>query len=131
QRAYLKIGDRNIIREFCTFNRGTQEETATTVGNDNLFMAYVHIGHDVVVGNNCTIANSTNFAGHVKIGDRVGIGGGTQIQQFVSLGRGAYIGGATALDRDIPSFCTAIGNRAHFKPALLSGAVYFKIIRER
>jgi UDP-N-acetylglucosamine acyltransferase len=78
-------------------------------------MAYVHVGHDVVLGNNCTIANSTNFAGHVKIGDRVGIGGGTQIQQFISLGRGAYIGGAAAIDRDIPSFCTAMGNRAHLK----------------
>lgn len=78
-------------------------------------MAYVHAGHDVVIGNNCTFANSTNFAGHVKIGDRVIIGGGTQISQFVTLGRGAYIGGASAIDRDIPVFCTAMGNRVYLK----------------
>ncbi len=110
------IGNNNTFREYCSVHRGTLKENhVTTIGDNSLFMAYVHIGHDVVMGNNCTIANSTNFAGHVRIGDRVGIGGGTQIQQWVSLGRGAYIGGASALDRDIPSFCTAIGNRAHLK----------------
>ena len=110
------IGNNNTFREYCSVHRGTLKENhITTIGDNNLFMAYVHIGHDVVMGNYCTIANSTNFAGHVRIGDRVGIGGGTNIQQWVSLGRGAYIGGATALDRDIPSFCTAIGNRAHLK----------------
>lgn len=110
------IGNNNTFREFVSIHRGTlKENQITKIGDNCLFMAYVHAGHDVVVGNNCTIANSTNFAGHVKIGDRVIIGGGTQIQQFVTLGRGAYIGGATAIDRDIPIFCTAIGNRAHLK----------------
>lgn len=110
------IGKNNTFREYCSVHRGTLKENhVTTIGDNSLFMAYVHLGHDVIVGNNCTIANSTNFAGHVKVGDRVIIGGGTQIQQFVTLGRGSYIGGATALDRDIPSFCTAIGNRAHLK----------------
>ena len=110
------IGNNNTFREYCSVHRGTLKENhITTIGDNNLFMAYVHIGHDVLMGNHCTIANSTNFAGHVRVGDRVGIGGGTNIQQWVSLGRGAYIGGATALDRDIPSFCTAIGNRAHLK----------------
>ena len=110
------IGSNNTFREYCSIHRGTlKENLVTQIGDNCLFMAYVHAGHDVVVGNNCTIANSTNFAGHVKIGDRVIIGGGTQIQQFVKLGRGAYIGGASALDRDIPSFCTAMGNRAYLK----------------
>jgi UDP-N-acetylglucosamine acyltransferase len=110
------IGNNNTFREYCSIHRGTMKENQITkVGDNCLFMAYVHAGHDVLVGNNCTIANSTNFAGHVKIGDRVIIGGGTQIQQFVSLGRGSYIGGASALDRDIPSFCTAMGNRAYLK----------------
>lgn len=110
------IGNNNTFREYCSVHRGTlKEDHITKIGDNSLFMAYVHIGHDVVIGNNCTIANSTNFAGHVKIGDRVGIGGGTQIQQWVSLGRGAYIGGGSALDRDIPMFCTAVGNRAHLK----------------
>lgn len=110
------IGNKNIFREYCSVHRGTlKENQITKIGDNSLFMAYVHVGHDVLIGNNCTIANSTNFAGHVKVGDRVIIGGGTQIQQFVNLGRGAYIGGASALDRDIPSFCTAVGNRAYLK----------------
>lgn len=110
------IGNNNTFREYCSVHRGTLKENhITTIGDNSLFMAYVHIGHDVVMGNNCTIANSTNFAGHVRVGDRVGIGGGSQVQQWVSLGRGAYIGGASAVDRDIPTFCTAIGNRAHLK----------------
>lgn len=110
------IGNNNTFREYVSVHRGTLKENhITQIGDNCLLMAYVHIGHDVLMGNNCTIANSTNFAGHVKVGDRVIIGGGSQVQQFVSLGRGSYIGGATALDRDIPSFCTAIGNRAHLK----------------
>ena len=110
------IGNNNTFREYVSVHRGTlKENLITQIGDNCLLMAYVHVGHDVVMGNNCTIANSTNFAGHVKIGDRVIIGGGSQVQQFVSLGRGSYIGGASALDRDIPSFCTAIGNRAHLK----------------
>lgn len=110
------IGNNNTFREYVSIHRGTlKENLVTTIGNNCLFMAYVHAGHDVVVGNNCVIANSTNFAGHVKIGDRVIIGGGTQISQFVTLGRGAYIGGASAIDRDIPVFCTAMGNRVYLK----------------
>ncbi len=110
------IGNNNTFREYVSIHRGTlKENLVTTIGNNCLLMAYVHIGHDVVLGNNCTIANSTNFAGHVKVGERVIIGGGTQVQQFITLGRGAYIGGAAAIDRDIPLFCTAMGNRAHLK----------------
>jgi len=110
------IGNNNTFREYCSIHRGTlKENQITQIGDNCLFMAYVHVGHDVGIGSNCTIANSTNFAGHVKVGDRVIIGGGTQIQQFCSLGRGAYIGGASAIDRDIPLFCTAMGNRAHLK----------------
>ncbi len=110
------IGNNNTLREYVSIHRGTTKENLfTQIGNNCFLMAYVHVGHDVIVGNNCTIANSTNFAGHVKIGDRVGIGGGTQISQFVTVGRGAYIGGATAIDRDIPVFCTAMGNRVYLK----------------
>jgi UDP-N-acetylglucosamine acyltransferase len=84
-------------------------------------MAYVHLGHDVTVGGNCVFANSTNLAGHVHVGDRVIIGGGTNISQFVTLGRGAYIGGASAIDRDIPIFCTAYGNRVKLKGVNIIG----------
>lgn len=110
------IGNNNTFREYVSIHRGTlKENQITKIGDNSLFMAYVHAGHDVVIGNNCVIANSTNFAGHVKIGDRVIIGGGTNISQFVTLGRGAYIGGASAIDRDIPVFCTAMGNRVFLK----------------
>lgn len=110
------IGTKNIFREYVSVHRGTMKEhMITQVGDENMLMAYVHIGHDVVMGNKCIVANSTNFAGHVKIADRVIIGGGTNVSQFVSLGRGAYIGGASGIDRDIPMFCTAYGNRVRLR----------------
>jgi UDP-N-acetylglucosamine acyltransferase len=110
------IGKDNIFREYVSIHRGTAKDRAkTTIGDKSLFMSYVHLGHDVDFGSNCIVANSTNFAGHVKVGDKVIIGGGCNISQFVSLGTGAYLGGASAIDRDIPSFCTAYGNRVRLK----------------
>lgn len=110
------IGDDNIFREYVSIHRGTAKDRGkTTIGNKSLFMSYVHLGHDVDFGSNCVIANSTNFAGHVKVGDKVIIGGGCNISQFVSLGTGSYLGGASAIDRDIPTFCTAYGNRVRLK----------------
>ena len=110
------IGDNNVFREFVTIHRGTQKDRQeTTVGSNCMLMAFVHLGHDVVLGDSCVIANTTNFAGHVKCGERVIIGGGSNISQFCTIGRGAYIGGASAIDRDIPLFCTAYGNRAKLK----------------
>lgn len=110
------IGESNIFREYVSIHRGTmKEQGVTTIGGHSLFMAHVHLGHDVVFGNHCVLANSVNLAGHVRVGDRCIIGGGTNVSQFVSLGRGSYIGGASAIDRDIPLFCTAYGNRARLK----------------
>lgn len=110
------IGEGNIFREYVSIHRGTMKDAKLTqIGDYSLFMAYVHLGHDVKFGSHCVVANSTNFAGHVKVGDRVILGGGCQVSQFVNLGRGAYIGGATAIDRDIPIFCTAYGNRVKLK----------------
>ncbi|TNE98228.1 MAG: acyl-ACP--UDP-N-acetylglucosamine O-acyltransferase [Deltaproteobacteria bacterium] len=112
----VEIGDNNIFREFVSIHRGTlKDREVTTIGSNVMFMAYVHVGHDAVIGSNVIVANSTNFAGHVKVGDKVIIGGGTNVSQFVTLGRGSYIGGASAIDRDIPLFCTAYGNRAKLK----------------
>jgi len=112
----VEIGDNNIFREYVSIHRGTmKDQKVTIIKNDCLLMAHAHIGHDVVLGNRCVIVNSVNFAGHVKVGDRTIIGGGTNISQFVSIGRGAYLGGASAIDRDIPPFCTAYGNRARLK----------------
>jgi UDP-N-acetylglucosamine acyltransferase len=110
------IGDGNTFREYVSVHRGTlKQDQKTVIGNNSLYMAYCHIAHDCVVANNVTFANSVQLAGHVNIGDRVIIGGNTGISQFVSLGRGAYIGGGSAIDRDIPNFCTAYGNRVRLK----------------
>lgn len=110
------IGSGNLFREYVSIHRGTlKEDQKTEIGDRNMFMAHVHLGHDVRVGNDCVFANSVNLAGHVKIGDKVVLGGGCQISQFVSLGRGAYLGGASAVDRDIPIFCTGYGNRVRLK----------------
>ena len=110
------IGDNNTFRESVTVHRATtKEEYKTVIGSNGLFMAYAHIAHDCRIGDKVTLVNSCNLAGHVKLGDRVIIGGSSSISQFVTLGRGAYIGGASALDRDIPPFCTAYGNRIKLK----------------
>ncbi len=112
----VKIGDRNIFREYVSVHRGTlKQDGITIIGNDNLLMAHTHVGHDCNIGSNCIIVNSANIAGHVVIKDRVILSGASAVSQFVTIGRGAYIGGSTTIDRDIPSFCTAIGNRVKIK----------------
>ena len=78
-------------------------------------MAHSHAGHDVSVGDGCVIVNSVNLAGHVKVGDKCIVGGGSSVSQFVTLGRGSYIGGASGVDKDIPPFCAAYGNRVRLK----------------
>lgn len=110
------IGDNNVFREYISVHRGTtKQDNKTVIGSNSFYMAYCHIAHDCVLGNNITFANSVGLAGHVNIGDRVIIGGNTGITQFVTLGKGAYIGGGSAIDRDIPNFCTAYGNRVRLK----------------
>ena len=118
----LIIGDGNIFHENITLNRGTlKEEGVTRIGSHSLLMAYVHVGHDCVLGDNLTIANSCNLAGHVHVENGVIIGGGTAVQQFVNLRQGCYIGGATAVNKDIPSFCTGYGNRVVLKGVNIIG----------
>ena len=118
----LIIGDNNTIREFTLFNPGTKGGGGKTiVGNDNLFMGYVHLGHDVIIGNHCILANAVTLAGHVELGNHVVIGGMTPIHQFVHIGDYAMIGGASALAQDIPPFCMAEGNRASLRGLNLTG----------
>ncbi len=118
----LIIGDGNTIREFTLFNPGTKGGGAKTiVGNNNLFMGYVHLGHDVIIGNNCILANAATLAGHVELGDNVVIGGMTPIHQFVKIGDFAMVGGASALSQDIPPYCMAEGNRANIRGLNLTG----------
>jgi len=109
----LEIGDRNTIREFCTFNLGTvQQEGVTRVGDDNWIMAYVHIAHDVSVGNRTILANNATLAGHVSVGDWAIIGGLTGVHQFVKIGAHPMIGFATAVSQDVPPFMLIDGNPA-------------------
>ena len=110
------IGDQNIFREYVSIHRATLKgKRITRLGNRNFLMAYTHVGHDVVMGDDCIVANSTNFGGHVRIGNNVILGGGCNIAQFVTLGKGCYLGGGSAIDKDIPPFCTAYGNRVRLK----------------
>jgi UDP-N-acetylglucosamine acyltransferase len=107
----LEIGDRNTIREFCTFNRGTAQDAGVTrVGNDNWVMAYVHVAHDVQVGNQTILANNATLAGHVHVGDWVIVGGLTGVHQFCRLGAHAMLGFQSHVSQDVPPFMTVSGN---------------------
>jgi len=107
----LTIGDRNTIREFCTFNCGTvQDAGVTRVGDDNWIMAYVHIAHDCQVRSHTILANNATLAGHVHLGDWVFIGGLTGVHQFVKIGAHAMAGFASAVSQDVPPFMTVDGN---------------------
>jgi len=109
----LIIGDRNTIREFCTINRGTlQDRGVTTLGHDNWIMAYVHVAHDCDVGNQIILANGTTLGGHVRIEDYAVLGGFTLVHQFCRIGAYSFCGGGTALNRDLPPYVMASGDRA-------------------
>ena len=107
----LHIGDRNTIREFCTFNLGTAQDAAVTrMGDDNWVMAYVHIAHDAQVGNQTTLANNATLAGHVHVGDWVTVGGLSGVHQFVKIGAHAFVGFSSAVTQDVPPYMMVDGN---------------------
>ena len=107
----LEIGDRNTIREFCTFNRGTVQDSGTTrVGDDNWVMAYVHVAHDVQLGSHTILANNATLAGHVQIGDWVIVGGLTGVHQFCKIGAHAMTGFQSRIAQDVPPFMMVEGN---------------------
>ncbi|HYC09927.1 MAG TPA: acyl-ACP--UDP-N-acetylglucosamine O-acyltransferase [Steroidobacteraceae bacterium] len=109
----LTIGDRNIFRESCTVNRGTaHDKGATHIGNDNLFMAYSHVAHDCVIGNNTVFANCVALGGHVEVGDWAILGGLTAVHQFTKIGAHAFLGGGSILSRDVPPYVMIAGNPA-------------------
>lgn len=113
ERTRLEIGDRNTIREFCTFNTGTaQDRGLTSVGNDNWIMAYVHIAHDCEVGHHTIFANNAQLAGHVHVGDWAILGGFTVVHQFVRIGAHSLTAMGTILLQDLPPYVTAGGNPA-------------------
>ena len=113
----LIIGDRNVIRECCTFNTGTTQDLGKTIlGDDNWIMAYVHLAHDCVVGNNTIFANNATLAGHVTIENDVILGGFTLVHQFCHIGEHAFTGMGAAITKDLLPYMVAAGT-----PTALSG----------
>ena len=110
QESNLVIGDDNLIREFCTINRGTEKEKSITrVGSNNMLMAYVHIAHDCEIGNHIIMSNNASLAGHVKVHDWAILGGFTLVKQFCMIGIHTYIGMGCQVNKDIPAYMVASG----------------------
>lgn len=110
---FLNIGENNVIREYVTINPGTVEGgSKTVVGSNNLIMAYAHIAHDCIIGNNCVMANAATLGGHVTLEDNAMVGGLSAVHQFVRLGRLAIIGGCSKVVQDVPPFSTCDGHPA-------------------
>jgi UDP-N-acetylglucosamine acyltransferase len=111
--SLLEIGDRNTIREFSTINRGTEDGGGITrLGNDNWLMAYIHIAHDSLIGNNTTFANGASLAGHVTVDDHAILGGFTLVHQYCAIGENAFCGMGSAISKDIPPYVMVSGNPA-------------------
>lgn len=106
----LVVGDRTVVREYATLNRGTRAAGRTVVGADCLLMAYSHIAHDCVIGDHVILANSVNMGGHVEIGDWAIVGGLTAIHQFARIGAHAFVGGAARVAKDVAPYVRAAGN---------------------
>jgi UDP-N-acetylglucosamine acyltransferase len=118
----LDIGDRNTIREFCTFNLGTAQDVGVTrLGDDNWMMAYTHLAHDCQVGNKTIFANNAQIAGHVEVGDWAILGAYTNVHQFVKIGPHAMTGMGTSLLQDVPPFAMISGNPAEARSFNLEG----------
>lgn len=108
--TYLEIGDNNTIREFCTINRGSVQDNAITkLGNNNLLMAYVHIAHDCIVGNNVVFSNNASLAGHVRIDDHVVLGGFAGVFQFCRVGAHSFIATNSVVIKDVPPYVKVSG----------------------
>ena len=111
-RSYAIIGDRNVFREYVSISRATAEEAATIIGNDNLFMNWVNIAHDCVIGNNVIMANLATLGGHVIIEDNCRIGAKTAYHQFVRVGTMSMSGACSYFSKDVPPFTLSAGNPA-------------------
>jgi UDP-N-acetylglucosamine acyltransferase len=106
----LVVGDRTVVREYATLNRGTADLRQTSVGDDCLIMAYAHVAHDCQIGNNVVLANAVNMAGHVFIEDWAIVGGLTAIHQFARIGAHAFVGGAARISQDVPPYTKVAGS---------------------
>jgi len=105
----LEVGDRTVIREYATLNRGTSASGLTRVGSDCMLMSYVHVAHDCMLGDHVILSNAVNMAGHVSIDDWAIVGGMTPIHQFVRIGQHAFVGGQSRISKDIPPYVKAAG----------------------
>ncbi len=113
ERTFLKIGNRNIIREFATIHLGTVTgDGETTIGNGNLFMAYSHVAHDCHIGNSVIMANGATLAGHITVEDYATLGGLSAIHQYVRIGSYVMVGGGSMVAQDVPPYMIANGDRA-------------------
>jgi UDP-N-acetylglucosamine acyltransferase len=110
EESWVEVGDRTVIREYTTVNRGTAATGVTRLGRDCFIMTYVHLAHDCHLGDGVIIANGTQLAGHVTIHDRAILSGLVAVHQFVTIGSMAFIGGASRVNQDIPPFVKAVGN---------------------
>lgn len=118
----LEVGDRNTVREFCTFNTGTvQDKGVTRLGNDNWISAYVHLAHDCQVGSNTIFSNNAQLAGHVEVGDWAILSGYAGVHQFCKIGAHAFIGMYTSLTQDVPPFVLVSGNPAGARGVNIEG----------
>jgi UDP-N-acetylglucosamine acyltransferase len=118
----LLIGDNNVIRENVTIHRGTvQDRAETIIGDNNLLMAYVHIGHDSIIGNHTILVNNAALAGHVHVGDWAILSGYTLVHQFCKIGAHAFSGMGTAIGKDVPAYITVSGSPAEAKTINIEG----------
>ena len=118
----LVIGDNNVIREGVTIHRGTvQDRSETTIGDDNLLMAAVHVGHDCVIGNHTILVNNVALAGHVRVGDWAILSGYSLVHQFCKIGAHSFSGMGTAIGKDVPAFVTVSGAPAQAKTINVEG----------
>ncbi len=118
----LEIGADNLVREHCTFNRGTPgDRKLTTIGDNCMFMTGAHVGHDAIVGDHVTFANHATLGGHARVGSRVFLGGLCAVHQFGRVGQGAIVGGLAAVTRDVIPYGSAWGNHARLHGLNLIG----------
>lgn len=112
EETWLEIGDENRFREFCTVHRGTEGGGGrTTIGSNNLFMAYTHVAHDCRIGSHVIMSNCATLAGHIEVGDYAILGGLSAVHQFCRIGTSAFLGGTSSVSQDIPPYMLAVGNR--------------------
>jgi UDP-N-acetylglucosamine acyltransferase len=128
-RSYLRIGDRNVFREYTTVHRGTEPESATVIGNECYLMVAAHVGHNCVIGSNVILANCALLGGHVHVGDRAFISGGAVVHQFTHVGRLAMISGNARVSMNIPPF-TLEAERNEIHALNLVGLRRAKVSRE-